>query len=482
MDRFQEWGKAMVVELHSPDELAPLVHAALRAWYAAAGSDQNLLEGLLLVQERRRSMSGSSNPTALRLATNQVLLEGIEELKGGDERAAKVLKMRFADGNTLKMAAIKLHSSEFAVSRWQRAAIELLSDILYEREMDARQTRVQAIEAHLPPSTYTQLFGVGEAEAKLLERLLEPDGPAVVAIVGIGGIGKTALADAVTRKIAGQLQFDDIAWLRAEPQTMSGRGLSPRLTFETLVAELAEKLALEAVAGPQEQQLARIRQVLKARPYLVVIDNLETDSETAYLLDHLHDLSGPSKFILTTRTRQSAQATVFHFDMSELSLADATSLVLHHARDIGLAGFIQSDEEPVRAIFDATGGNPLALKLVVSLLDLLPLQQILADLASSRPGPVEDLYKHIYWQAWQVLSPEARSLLQAMPLVGDTGGTPEYLQTIGNLPDDRFWPALGELRSRSLVEVRGSIQEKRYGIHRLTESFLRTEIINGPDE
>jgi hypothetical protein len=30
--------------------------------------------------------------------------------------------------------------------------------------------------------------------------------------------------------------------------------------------------------------------------------------------------------------------------------------------------------------------------------------------------------------------------------------------------------------------VRGTIQEKRYGVHRLTETFLRTEIIDWPEE
>ena len=126
--------------------------------------------------------------------------------------------------------------------------------------------------------------------------------------------------------------------------------------------------------------------------------------------------------------------------------------------------------------------NPLALKLVVSLLDLLSLPLVLEGLSSSRSGPIENLYRHIYWQSWQILSSEAKLLLQAMPLVGESGGLPDYLQTISNLSAERFWPALHELRNRSLLEVRGTIQEKRYGIHRLTETFLRTEIIDWPEE
>jgi hypothetical protein len=38
-------------------------------------------------------------------------------------------------------------------------------------------------------------------------------------------------------------------------------------------------------------------------------------------------------------------------------------------------------------------------------------------------------------------------------------------------------PALTELVKRSLVDVRGTLVEPRYAIHRLTETFLLTEVI-----
>lgn len=471
-----------VAELNSPEEMVPLVHAALRAWYSTADRNADLLDGLILVQEARRSLDGNASPTALRLATNQVLLDGIEELELADQQGAEVLKLRFADDNTLMMVANKINVSEHTVSRIQRAAIVRLAAIIYERELEARGAQAQFLVAQLPPRSYSQLFGVEEGENRLLKHLLRSDGPGVVAIVGIGGIGKTALADAVTRRLAHGLLFEGVAWLRSEPQTMSGRSPSPQFTFENMIAELASSLGLGDAAGTPEQRLARVRQVLKSQPHLVVIDNLESDAETAYLLDHLNDLASPSKFLLTTRARHASQTAVFYVELGELPLRDAKSLVTRHARDIGLPDLFQTDAESIQAIYDVTGGNPLALKLVVSLLDLLPLQRILTDLKNSRPGPIEDLYKHIYWQAWRILSQDARSLLQAMPLVGETGGLPEYLQIISKLPDSNFWPALQELRSRSLVEIRGTIQEKRYGVHRLTESFLRTEIINWPDE
>ncbi len=474
-----------VASLSSAEELAPHVHSALRAWFLTEDTDDNLLAGLLIVQERRRSLNEapdapvSTSPTARRLATNQILLEAIEELQSQDPTGAKVLRLRFADDNTLIMVAHRMNMSEHTVSRRQRASIGRLAEILYEREMFARQAQIQAIEGHLPPPSYTLLFGVEEAGEQLLDHLTDANGPSVVALVGIGGIGKTALADKVVRQTIGQLQFDNVLWLRSEPQTMSGRQQSPQLTYESLVGLMVSELGLEDIPG---QRLARIRQVLKERPHLIVIDNLESDADTAFLLDHLNDLAQPSKFLLTARTRPAAQAAVYHFVVGELSESGAAALLNHHAQEIGIQAAGTFQEQDVRAIYQVTGGNPLALKLVVSLLDLLSLPLVLEGLSSSRSGPIENLYRHIYWQSWQILSPEAKLLLQAMPLVSESGGLPDYLQTISGLAAERFWPALHELRNRSLLEVRGTMQERRYGVHRLTETFLRTEIIHWPEE
>ncbi len=120
------------------------------------------------------------------------------------------------------------------------------------------------------------------------------------------------------------------------------------------------------------------------------------------------------------------------------------------------------------------------LKLAVGLIAVQPLDDLLRDLRERKTPTIDDLYRHIYWQVWQLLSANARQLLQAMPLVAESGGAPDYLRALSGLAETDLWPALQELRHCSLLEVRGTLQEKRYGIHRLTETFLHTEIIHWP--
>jgi hypothetical protein len=91
------------------------------------------------------------------------------------------------------------------------------------------------------------------------------------------------------------------------------------------------------------------------------------------------------------------------------------------------------------------------------------------------------MYRRVFLRVWKVLSPAAKALLAAMPLAGPGGAPADYLQAITRLPEAEFWPAVGELASRSLLEVRGSVRERRYGIHRLTERFVRLDIIDWRD-
>jgi hypothetical protein len=305
----------------------------------------------------------------------------------------------------------------------------------------------------------------------------------VLAIIGLGGIGKTALADYLARRAIDELVFEEVAWVRHTPEalSLSGESGSPSVMFEMLITDLAQQLWPEIVSIPDPaQRLTAVRQALKERPHLVIIDNLESDTDTAFLIAHLNDLAQPSKFLLTARTRPADLTHVFSYPVDELSFEDATSLVTHHASEVGLAEVTAAAESDLRAIYDLTGGNPLALKLVVSLFDTLTLPQVLERLTSGHGTGVEDLYRHIYWQSWRLLTNQARQLLRAMLLVADVGGTADFLINISELSEDAFWPALQELRGRSLLEVRGGLRDKRYGIHRLTATFLQTEIVKWP--
>jgi hypothetical protein len=444
------------------------VAAALRNWHTVGGSDEDLLSFLLLVQQARQNYDDVS-PSTLRLATNTVLQTSLSELEKQNGEGVQILRRRFLDREQIKAVAVQMNLSEFTVSHKQREAIEELAELLAAEEAVAWQRRVEAVASRLPPPSYTKLFGVAESQALLLDRLLANDEPWITAVVGIGGIGKTSLARAVTGAVIQQFRFADAVWVRLESTSMSGRFLSPEQLRDTLLAAISKHLwPDQAGETTPHGRLLQVRQALKQRPILVIVDNLESAEDAAHLLDYLQDLANPSKFLLTSRSRP---AGVFPVSLDQLPLAAATELVRYRLQNGNIDGAESLTDADIAAIYERTGGNPLALILVINLLDSLSLPHILDGLKRVNIGKVEELYRHIYWQNWQTLSGEARTLLQALVLVS---------REVSGLAERPLQSAVTELRYRSLLEMSGDIHTRRYSIHPLTNSFLQTEIIHWP--
>jgi hypothetical protein len=471
------------INMPNLEEFQATVRDALVAWGTLGGSEDELLGSLLLVREKRAELGQDHSPLILRQATNEILESCINELAEYDKNSAEVLRARFIEGMIVRQVANKLHASPDQVNRWQRTAINHLSQILFNQEKNRREERANMMEAGLPAPTYSQLFGLAQAKHELIEQLSRKDGPWAIAIAGIGGIGKTALALDVCRQLTRDIDYEQLIWLQIGGPGLGEETVPPEQSFEQLLEILADRLELQATgAESMNQRIAQIRRVLRRSTHLLVIDNLETEEQVEFLLEQTRLFAGPSRIILTTRARPAPTTSVYVCSLDELNSEDATSLLRHQAEKSGLAELSGAKDDIIETIYAITGGNPLALKLVVGLTMVMPLSQILEDLAHSRPGPIEDLYRHIYWEAWRALNPSAQSLLQAMPLVSEAGALPDQMQAISGLTEEAFWTAVTDLAARSLLEVRGTLQERRYGIHRLTETFLRTEIIHWPEE
>lgn len=454
------------------------IHQALRSWNKVGCPAGGRLENLLLVQIERENNHSQGELESVHSAINRVLLHGLEELAAKDPQLEQILRQRFQEQQTSRQVGEQLNFSEDAINHRQAAAISQLAEIIFLREEETRRLVIQNLEGRLPPQTYAQLFGVDQIVRELEELLLRAGEPWQVTITGIGGIGKSAVADQVVRRALAHFHFRQIAFVRIQPYTLSERSESSEQTFEQLTLSLIDALGIEE---PGPDRGSAIRRHLKARPHLVIIDNIEESSAASYIITQLTKWSEPSKFLLTSRSRPvTARATkVIH--IAELPPDQALALVRHEARIRGLNEINAAEDEQLAPLTETLGGNPLALKLAVALLEVLPMQAIISDLRHGRTISTQELYKHIYWQAWRSLSREAQALLEAMPLISESGGTQEQLQAITGQPDDLFWQAVLELTTRCLLEQRGSIWERRYGIHRLTETFLNTEI-TGWDE
>src|SRR6185437_3991704 len=100
-----------------------------------------------------------------------------------------------------------------------------------------------------------------------------------ISVLGMGGIGKSALAVTVMYQVA--RQFEVVIW----------RSLRDRPSCATLVQTCLQVLDPQAQpAGPdvQEELLRRLMEQLRARRVLLVLDNVEALLEGGTSTGHLH--------------------------------------------------------------------------------------------------------------------------------------------------------------------------------------------------
>jgi hypothetical protein len=381
----------------------------------------------------------------------------------------------------MNAVANQLNISEATTYRRQQTAIRQLAVVLQELEAQARELYQSDLEKRLRLPPQVSLIGV-ETPLQQLHDILAPErDPWLVSIEGLGGIGKTALANALVRLREVARHFYDIAWVSARqqklPSTLTLPSASgPVITEESLVDLLLEQfgqLSVLTQLPPQKKMI--LTRLLKQRPYLIVIDNLETVADYRSLLPLLRQMANPTKFLLTSRYSLRTQTDVFCYTVQALGLEEMLHFIRQEASNRGLAMVAEAPDADLKRIYDTVGGHPLALKLVVGQLASLPLSSVINRLQQAQGKSIEELYTFIYWDIWNLLKPAAQQALLVMPLVEE--GTLEQLLILSHLDSDPLNQALEQLINLSLVQVGGKLDDRRYSIHRLTETFLLNEAL-----
>jgi hypothetical protein len=462
----------------TPVDFTASVHQALQLW-AKDPSAGSPLENLALV--RQETKSGN-----IRRGTNQVLLAGLKNLAVDYEQDAALLRARFLDGKPVAAVANERNVAEITLYRMQRRAIDRLAATLFAMEQQVVADRQSAWYSRLPHATYDRLFGVETHLRDLRNILLSPKAPWLVSIEGLGGIGKTALAHQLARDLAQHEQvFADFGWVSAQQRFFqAGEGIrlvnEPSLTAKTLIEALVTQLMIGATGTAPispERAINALETRLRKVPHLIVVDNLETVADIESLLPTLSRLADPSKFLLTSREAFHEHAGIYHFVVPALGETDTLGLVRHEARLHNLPDVADASDEDLYPIYTIVGGNPLALRLVTGQLQILPLAQVLDNLREAKGKRAEELYTFIYWSAWQRLPAAAQEILTLMPLFAQNGADLAAIRRVSDLDEDELVESLTYLAKLSLVNLSGDLHTRRYGIHRLTESFLLQEVI-----
>ncbi|MEM7126393.1 MAG: NB-ARC domain-containing protein [Chloroflexota bacterium] len=459
-------------------QMRTVIHETLKA-LKKEGFSQSPLASYHLYREAQNSYS--NDPIQI---TTHLLKAALGELAETDEVGAEILRMHFLESELIQTISSQLNLAEGTIYNRQTNAISKLAIIIEKMEKQARDAYFFSLENRLPTPSYEQLVGIEQYLLPLTELLVQDDAPWIVALVGIGGIGKTSLANFMVRKLIADEQVHDVGWVTAKQQTLSPMGSlntleAPALTADALVWELLQQLIPGGFSESASSAELRhtLSTYLEQRPHLIVVDNLETVQDVETLFEILETLANPSKFLLTTRESLHDQMNTHNVSLKELT-NDATLALIHQeAQQRNLSHLLAASDEELSPIVETVGGNPLALRLVIGQTHVHALNVILENLRNARGQKAEDLYTYIYRQAWDSLSEVARRTLLVMPLVTYIDATQEHIAKVSQLDPGEVMDSLEQLVRLSLVDSQGGLNERRYSIHSLTRSFLHEQVI-----
>lgn len=354
--------------------------------------------------------------------------------------------------------------------------------IQLKKELSKKQPAT--IREHFPLIQADQVIGIKTLLAQLSTWLESQNAAHAISIEGIGGIGKTLLAQHLLEQAYQDSQYDHYAWVSARQKEINLNGeitevTKPASTLEDIISRLTQQLGQGHLVGLSTQEkITQLTKLAHQQKLLIFIDNLETSSDIDEIVPNLHKLNGNARIIFTSRKSLGRYPGVRIFPVPELSFANSKKLIKAEMKRLGLT--LSLSEETVQALYEITGGIPLVLKLATAQFGRVETKEIIRQLRLGEKR-AKNIYTYIYRQAWKLLPDIGKKLLLSMLLVSPDGEDRTWICQMGALTDEEFNQGVDELKQLSLIEFSGSIEMPKYRIHRLTATFLQTDVLQGWD-
>jgi nucleoside phosphorylase len=325
------------------------------------------------------------------------------------------------------------------------------------------------------------LVGISQLLEDALQQFHNPDGRHILGFHGIGGVGKSSLADAIATRTFSESIVRDVVFVRFRGDESEFLSAS--------IDRYTEALRRRLRIGPDEP----LSDALRKQPYLIYLDNLETTGEMQdSLVAHLCDLveNTAARVLLTSRRVYADQIRVHSQRLTGLDQSACRELIHLIGRHIpGVAAMSEGD---LKEVVTATGGVPLAIKFVIPQLEIDDLGEVLERLRlTSRlvDDEYRDFYSGIIDWSWRQVGKDKRGFDAGSVLVclakqpsSPSGAisVPELAKLL-EVERSRIKYAINLLFRYSLIEV--SIPPdlragRRYFVHPLVQQYVEADMLD----
>jgi predicted ATPase/DNA-binding SARP family transcriptional activator len=346
-----------------------------------------------------------------------------------------------------------------------------------------REGAFETPASNLPAST-TPFVGRA-SELSEIAALLNDADCRLLTITGLGGVGKTRLAQEVAAQqgttFAHGVHYIDLGAV-GEPSHLA-RALTVSL-----------RVPIVGMTDPEAALLAYLHE----KTMLMVLDRFEHLIDGAPLLVEILEKAPGIKILVTSRERLNLCAewvyrlTGMDFapdtHVEDFASFDAEQLFLQTARRAYLGFQVKAaDQHHLVRLCALLAGLPLAIELAASWVRVLSLEEIVEAIAEASDQPF-DLFssvardrparhrsiRAVFDQSWALLSKEARTAFRRLSVFRGGFRRPEALKVTEASPQ-----TLLSLVDQSLIQ---RLPSGRFQIHELLRQYAQEKLNRVPDE
>jgi hypothetical protein len=459
-----------VIAFHNTD--GGLIAVGISDQYAANGIPPSMILDTKRLRDKLRKFTGPDVQifqNAIELSPNRLLwLIFIPKHPGtpvpmqtdGPQRSNRPLFSRgqyfYRDGDE-----VKLCRSDTDVERVFRG-ISSARLSAYNYEIDEPFFRL------LDPN-YEKFVG-RQSIIKKIKESLELRQP-IIALDGLGGVGKTAIAIEAVRELYQEKRYLFIISVSAKSKVWVGHVRPRQAAFAGLHSLLTEISAVIPYVEKHDDTLQLKKAIIDfmdGQEGLLVVDNLEEIDDDSVLKFLGEEVPAPVKVLITSRIGKDLGARTI--SIPEMTADEARDLLSSELERVGYQ-VVEGDAEHVDEILRAAGGVPLAIKWAAQIARERESLKEASSLLRGAGSAKQELLNFSFATMYDALTDNAKDVARLIPYLGAEWKAMTISIAL-DLAIDAVRAAIFELEDKGIIFRVRNDRPDEYGVLPLTKEFL----------